>query len=309
MSLRVKPAGPEDLREALRLLDIAFPLQDNLYYLTGDPGYRHERTRLILEGRRPVGVLQIFERRVRWEDGSKRVGCVANLTVHPTRRRRGYASKLLEDAVNYMRGEGFEYSLLFTRIPEFYERLGWRRIPLTLLSGTLKNRFETRLKGVVRRMRVDADLKPLVNLYSRFNRGRWGTVVRTERLWRSELKWLFDEDLNRFMVYVEGAVKAYVRGHKHHPYVTEFGFERGCEDAAWALIRRCASGFNHSGGRIYLPALKDPSIDGFLKAQLADVKEVSTDQIGLEHMMIKALEGEVEENVLNRIFFWYPDHF
>jgi GNAT superfamily N-acetyltransferase len=312
LSLKVKPAEPDDLPEALTLLNLAFPEQDNLYYLTGDPGYKLERTRLLLKGNQPVGVLQIFERQVRWRSGLERVGCVGNLTVHPNHRGKGYASKLLEEAVSYMRGEGFHYSLLFTRIPGFYERFGWRRVPLTLFSGFLKNGSEAgKLKGSVRRFHVDTDLKSLLKVYDRFNEDRWGTVVRDEPLWRSELKWLFDEDFNQFLLYEEETVKSYVRCHKHRPYIMEFGFEKGCEDSVKALVHRCASMFKGKRGedRIYLPVLKDPEIDGFLKSQLSNVRECSTSEIGLDQLLIKALDNDVDEKALNRMFFWYPDHF
>lgn len=312
MSLKVKSAEPGDLPKALRLLNLAFPEQDNLYYLTGDPGYKLERTKLLLKGRQAVGVLQIFERKLRWESGLKRVGCVGNLTVHPNHRGKGYASKLLEEAVDYMRDEGFHYSILFTRIPGFYERFGWRRVPLTLTSGSLKNGSENfKLKGAIRRFRADTDLKPLLKVYNRFNEQRWGTVVRTEPLWRSELKWLFDEDLNRFLVYEEEAVGSYIRCHINRPYIMEFGFEKGCENSLRALIHRCASTFKIMYGedRIYLPVLKDPKIDGYLKSQLTHVKDCPPSEIGLDQLLIKGLNNGVEEKVLNRIFFWYPDHF
>jgi predicted N-acetyltransferase YhbS len=310
LDLRIKPAGPYDIPEARKLLDLAFKGQDNLYYLTQDPGYKLEQTRLILKDDELVGLLQIFERLIRWKSGIKRVGCLGNLTIHPEHRGKGYANILLEEASEYMLDSGFDYSFIFSAIPKFYERFEWKVVRLKLVSGRINKKCLA--SSAIRRIKRETDLKKIIKLYERFNEGLWGTVIRSEALWRSEIKWLFDEDLTYFFIYCEKNVEAYVRCHKNFPYIMEYGYEKGFEKEFQELLSYCSSKLRlrFNCDITYLPIVNNPEITDFIELQLKSRKRILNFQLPqLEYMMIKPIKENIEEDTLNNLFFWHADHF
>ena len=101
-------------------------------------------------------------------------------------------------------------------------------------------------------------------------------MIRSETLWKSEAEWLFDEDTQRFLVYGEGGIKAYVRCHKNLPYIMEYGYENGFEKEFQELLTFCSFELKLKFGtrKLYMPLVNKPEIDDFLCSQLKDPQEI-----------------------------------
>lgn len=121
----------------------------------------------------------------------------------PEYRRRGYATAVMQDAIAYMEGQGYDLSLLFTSIQPFYMQFGWASFPQTtfvlelhdtsfavstssMCSGGLS---PAKLSPVPspwtsRQFAPDKDLEQIIQIYDEHNKQRTGTVVRSEQHWR-----------------------------------------------------------------------------------------------------------------------------
>ena len=75
-----------------------------------------------------VGRAEINDLTMRLAGAWVRMGGIANVVVQSQHRGKGYASRLMREAVSYMEREGYAVSILFG-IPDFYHRFGY--VPVT----------------------------------------------------------------------------------------------------------------------------------------------------------------------------------
>lgn len=124
----IGPADGAALEELLPLWTEVFGKSADVF--TGvwnacPPERRH--TFLARTAERPVASVQLYVLPLRAETGEAAwVGCIANVATLPDYRKRGLAGKLIEHAIARMEAVGCGWSYLFTGVPEFYARYGWR---------------------------------------------------------------------------------------------------------------------------------------------------------------------------------------
>jgi len=151
------------------------------------PPYKLEASRaVILEGRM-VSVVHVHELRVRGRGGEVwLVGGVGEVATLPEHRHQGYATLALTDAIAYMAGLGYQFSMLFTGQQPFYERLGWRPYPVAYLTFDPQKVVlpEAKAKVKVRETDWEQDLPALKRIYGEYNRGKVGPLLRSEAYWR-----------------------------------------------------------------------------------------------------------------------------
>ena len=118
-------------------------------------------------------------------EAAVRLGGIGMVVTSEEHRRRGYSSALLRDAIAYMEAQHYDLSLLFTTIQPFYMPLGWASFPQTSFELELHNKKTFAPSGWKSRpFNLERDLTQISQIYDEHNRGRTGTVLRPERLWR-----------------------------------------------------------------------------------------------------------------------------
>ncbi len=83
--------------------------------------------RVIKVGEKVVTCVSLFLSEVKIGKITLKVGGINGLATHPNYRKRGYAKLILEDAIQRMREEGSDISLVTTQIWEYYRRFGWEK--------------------------------------------------------------------------------------------------------------------------------------------------------------------------------------
>ena len=89
------------------------------------------QTSLLLtawHGDRCVAMLRVLS------DGMYRA-LIEDVIVHPDYRGRGYGRRLIEAALTHPRVREVEGAFLFTDLPAFYERFGFRRVATGMTRG------------------------------------------------------------------------------------------------------------------------------------------------------------------------------
>jgi len=149
---------------------------DGLELHVVDHGLRWQLT-LMLGGERVSG-LGLVKKRMRVGGAIVRMGGIAGVWTAEDHRKKGFASRVMDASVDWMRLKGYETSILFG-IRDFYHRYGFvEAFPESALDVGTSDLAMARSSLAVRTGRKK-DLPSLSRLYNAHNRRRTGTVVRS----------------------------------------------------------------------------------------------------------------------------------
>jgi hypothetical protein len=103
-------------------------------------------------------------------------------------------------------------SFLYTGIPEFYERLGWRVVLEPGFHASADEAASVPRDPIYAVRRVEeSDVPALTRLYNASIAGSTGAVVRTPRTWRDEDTWLGLDPAGTLVAEHAGRIVAYIR--------------------------------------------------------------------------------------------------
>ncbi|WP_456408936.1 GNAT family N-acetyltransferase [Caldithrix abyssi] len=199
----------EELTDLFGLYEKVFKKTPLSYFknrLLNDPYFVPQDVRVAIEDNRIVSTITVYRRKMYWRGKEVTFGGIGNVATLPEYGGRGLSTGVMNNAIAYMKQNGFLLSILYTGINRFYERAGfitpqaWQaRLTITeIASGQFKIReFE------------QSDLNAVQELYLRFNKKSNGPLIREPEYWRANL--LFAEKNERFLVAEKDKVQAYIR--------------------------------------------------------------------------------------------------
>ncbi|MFQ6047892.1 MAG: GNAT family N-acetyltransferase [Phycisphaerae bacterium] len=200
------------------------------------PGARPEHSRICLVDGQVVSHVRLYEQRLRMGRAVMRCGSIGDVCTLPEHRRRGYGRRLLEDALDYFRQEGFDFSMILSGVFEFYRTAGWEKYPLyNFVVRTDRGGVQPPGGYQVRRFVREADLQQVAAIYEQYNRGNAMSQVRDDYYWRRHFSWLRRETEDGFLVATSGQrIVGYVRCGLDS--LLELGYLPGHAAAAVALL-------------------------------------------------------------------------
>ena len=150
-----------------------------------DSSYELDQSRVCIVDGKIVSYVRVSDRSMYIGEAVVRLGGIGMVVTSEEHRRRGYSSALLRDAIAYMEAQHYDLSLLFTTIQPFYMPLGWTSFPQTSFELELHNKKTFAPSGWKSRpFDLEKDLTQISQIYDEHNKGRTGTVLRSEKLWR-----------------------------------------------------------------------------------------------------------------------------
>ena len=169
-------------------------------------------------------------------------------------QHKGYASKLIENAIQHIRQNQAVLSILFTRIPAFYHTFGFMSLP------TLQIEAEPRpypFKVTYRTADLKQDSEQLQKLYTDYNRYKTGPVVRNIHYWKQQIHFpRIDPDL--FWVAEKNhEIVCYIRGKIDGDLlkIQEWSYRTGEENRVKSLIAEMARTTNKK--KVYILYLSE----------------------------------------------------
>jgi predicted N-acetyltransferase YhbS len=182
------------------------------------------------------------------------MGGIGNVATDPDYRGRGLSTQLLKDVIRVMKREGFDFSVLFTGICDFYARLGWRSVPIRYYAGNFRTDQAFAASGyIVRPCVYERDLPALEKVHESFNRHRSFTTIRTPEYWRGYVLPRFGSEEDTLVAERGGSVVGYVYAqtqvNRRALQVQETGCLCGHEDSLDPLFRAAASRAAERGAR------------------------------------------------------------
>lgn len=140
-----------------------------------------------LEEGEVVSSVHVFMRDLRDREGRPlRVGGIGSVCTRKDCQKRGHSGRLLEMAIQGMERAGCVWSLLGTGVNDHYARYGWRTVSTPNPWGVL--RFDVSGEAEIL-LPDDATLDEMAPLYEEATRDRPLATVRTERLWRTAVRY------------------------------------------------------------------------------------------------------------------------
>ena len=150
-----------------------------------DSSYELDQSRVCVVDGKIVSYVRVSDRSMYIGKGVVQLGGIGMVVTSEEYRRRGYSSALLRDAIAYMEAHNYDLSLLFTTIQPFYMPLGWASFPQTNFELELHDKKSFAPSGWNSRpFDLERDLTQVSQIYDEHNKGRTGTVLRSEELWR-----------------------------------------------------------------------------------------------------------------------------
>jgi GNAT superfamily N-acetyltransferase len=228
-----------------------------------------------------VSAVHYFVRWIRDAEGmAQPVGALAGVATRADQRGRGIASYLLQQSLAAMEAEGCRWSLLFTEVNGFYEKLGWRTFATGYRQGMLQQERARVPSGVSVRpfalaQEVDGWAR-LAQIHALYNERRPLTTVRDLDYWRSYASLrLIDPNVTIFVaVKIEHPqdLLGYViaRIHTETIGIIEVGVRPELPDGIDLLlgaVRREAQDRGIGLSRVFLPreAVTDAAVEGYFQ--------------------------------------------
>jgi predicted N-acetyltransferase YhbS len=246
VSLKLRAARRDDLPAVYDLLETAFPEARRQLFVAlteADSTFRLRHARVAVRDGHIIGHVRIFARRMRVRGVPLPAGGIGSVATHPDAQHRGIASMLMRDAVDQMRRDGVAVSFLFTGIPGFYERLGYRIVREPSFTANAAEAAALAAPSMYdMRPATEADVPRLVALHRAATIDTTGSVCRTRRQWRDAQSWLAEAPQESFVAELHGRIVAYVRtrcrtyGHE----IMELQHRPGHADAVAPLVAASA---------------------------------------------------------------------
>jgi predicted N-acetyltransferase YhbS len=222
-----RPARPEEYPAVGNLVDRAFrPLYGDSYegvtterrlveiLSQEDPSFRPQHLRLVEAGGQIVSMMMLIERQLRFGSASVRGNIIAPVATDPDHERQGHCSRVMRDAVAYMKRAGFAASLLWG-VPWLYPHYGYSSaLPWVRVSLTLQHISPPDPRGDYRFGLLSAEHIPSVNaLYADNQAYTIGSEVRSDDWW--EWRPRHPQALYEVALDETGAVTGYLQAIAH----------------------------------------------------------------------------------------------
>jgi len=184
-----------------------------------DPSFQEHNVWVAVERGEVVACAQIHPRRLRILGHAIPAGGLGPVFTRPDFRDRGVATTLIERAATAMRERGMELSLVFSRMPRLFERLGWNpwRGQRSILRRSGKPPARARIDEIAdveilpfEPMR-DRALAAIKAIHTAYSGSRNGTVIRDDALWDASLRLAGDPGEEFFVARRGGLAVAYAR--------------------------------------------------------------------------------------------------
>jgi predicted acetyltransferase len=188
-----KPADPEEYDEIKEIVRAAFEQPDLELGLVKaitneDPNFNKGDLRVVRDNEKAVSMMLIIRKMLRIGETLVNVAIVAPVATHPSHNGRGYCSALMRDAIEYMKTEGFDITILWGH-PWLYTHYGYSPSMLsTKLVIAVKPPSHTEEHRRTVRPFRENDLEQVTLIYNSNTSQTSCAEVRSPNIWEWRVK-------------------------------------------------------------------------------------------------------------------------
>lgn len=172
-----------------------------------DPWRDPEGIRVAVDNGKIVSTVRVFIRKMFLHGEPVTVGGIGEVSTRPEYRRRGLASQLLKDSIEFMEDSGIVLSSLHGS-QRIYSMEGWEKVPRYYARQPIA--AQKRVAWEVRPINFDdeAEVQRIATLYDGYARKFNGPFVRDEMAYWT--KWVRTESPNAWVAERDGNIEGYV---------------------------------------------------------------------------------------------------
>lgn len=288
--MNIRDIRPDEFDTCLDLWDKAFENTSRSYfkrYFYGDPWFTPKYTRICEDDGSMVSAVHIVRREVRCGSSTLVMGGIANVGTLPGSQGKGYSSATLKNAIEVMVNDEMDFSMLFTDINPYYERIGYCTIDFRVGTASLRPHLTPiDLPYTVRPYRNE-DAGAVVSIYNEFNSDVALSQVRTPGYWSG---FAINPESEPFDVWVaerDGEITGYLAGHVFNKSygIAEMCYSRSHEDSLKPLVHKAWTRASEMNAEELVYRLPDCDI---INATISEIA-LPPQSRAYTHMMLKVL--------------------
>jgi predicted acetyltransferase len=183
----VRAADPEEYSDIYDLVDAAFksPLERRIIRVTvnDDPHFRNGDLRVVSVDGKMVSMMMLLRRSLRVGTAVVNGAIVAPVATHPDHQGKGHCSAVMRDAIQYMKAQGFEITILWGN-PWLYPHYGYSpaMVRTELVVKSTQKKADVKNPYQVRPF-VAADVEAMTRIYNNNTASRTCAEVRSPAMW------------------------------------------------------------------------------------------------------------------------------
>ncbi|MCY3552567.1 MAG: GNAT family N-acetyltransferase [Candidatus Poribacteria bacterium] len=172
-----------------------------------DPWRDPEGIRVAVDNGTIVSTVRVFIRKMFLHGEPITVGGIGEVSTRSEYRRRGLASQLLKDSIEFMESRDIAVSLLFGS-QRIYSIEGWEKVPRYYARQSFAAEKGSECEVRPANFDDDTEVKRIAALYDGYARKFNGTIVRDEIAYWT--KWVRTESPNAWVAERDGDIEGYV---------------------------------------------------------------------------------------------------
>lgn len=172
-----------------------------------DPWRDPEGIRVAVDNGTIVSTVRVFIRKMFLHGEPITVGGIGEVSTRSEYRRRGIATQLLKDSIQFMESRDIVVSVLFGS-QRIYSIEGWEKVPRYYARQSFSADKQSAWKVRPANFDDEVEVKRLSDLYNGYARKFNGTVVRDDITYWTQ--WVRTESPNAYVAEREGNIEGYV---------------------------------------------------------------------------------------------------
>ena len=172
-----------------------------------DPWRDAEGIRVAVDKGTIVSTVRVFIRKIFLHGEPITVGGIGEVSTRPEYRRRGIATQLLKDSIQFMEFRDIVVSVLFGS-RRIYSIEGWEKVPRYYARQSFNAEKQSEWEVRPANFDDEVEVKRLSDLYDGYARKFNGTVVRDDLAYWT--KWVRTESPNAWVAERDGSIEGYV---------------------------------------------------------------------------------------------------
>ena len=172
-----------------------------------DPWRDAEGIRVAVDKGTIVSTVRVFIRKIFLHGEPITVGGIGEVSTRPEYQRRGIATQLLKDSIQFMEDRDIAVSLLFGS-QRIYSIEGWEKVPRYYARQSFTTEKQSEWEVRPANFDDEVEVKRISDLYNGYARKFNGPLVRDEIAYWT--KWVRTESPNAYVAEREGNIEGYV---------------------------------------------------------------------------------------------------
>jgi len=290
-----------------------------------DPWRDVEGIRVAVDDGTIVSTVRVFIRQMYFHGEPVSVGGIGEVSTRPEYRKRGLATQLLKDSIQFMESRGIAISMLHGS-QRIYSVEGWERVPRYYAKNSVVGRKQQTWNIRPINFQDTGEVKQLASIYDSYSRKFNGAFVRDDIAYWTD--WVKTESPQAWVAERDGVIDGYVSvrrrdgelGVKEFVASEELFAENGAKDFFEVMLSDIITQMGKESLVLEYPApiadgFKSSSIDSYGSTMYRVIQpsalpsEFAKKRINVFPDLMHYQVESIRQDIRSHHVFWHTDGF